>query len=294
MLNSSFGTNSVIQLFNIGVTHAKPYNAPAKTIERFFETLEDKWIREVPGWCGNSPKERPETFGRDLRRWIADGTLWTLDELYAYIRDTVLPEYHARPHEGHDGRKPIDLYEELPRARDDQPSEAMLYGAREHFETRTVRQEGIRFHNRFYWDAALMYHVGKEVVIRYSQGDASNITVIMDNHFLCIAELRQQFMIVGESRERLEAHNTLQNRQREETRDRIRRATKSAFGEALDSKRNAGTVTGIEYEKAYKAKKERKKEQAERAAVAGAPKDGAVSGMIMSLYDEVMARKAVR
>ncbi len=293
-LNSSFVAKSVIQLFNISVTHAKPYQGWSKTIERFFGTLESKWIREVPGWCGNSPAERPETFNRDLRRWIADGTLWTLDQMYAYIHDTALPEYHARPHEGHGGRAPIELYAELQRARDDQPSAAMLYGAREHFETRRIRQEGIMFRKALYWDAALMYHVGKEVVIRYSKGDVSDITVLLDDHFLCNAELREHFKLIGESPERLEEHNARQNRQRAETRDRIRRATKSAFSESLDEKRNAGTITGIEYEKAHRAKKARKQQQAERDAAASAP-EGAVSGMLISYYDEVMSRqKAVR
>lgn len=291
-LNSSFAALSVIQLFNIEVTHAQPYHAWAKTVERFFRTFEDKWIREVPGWCGNSPEERPETFNQDLKRWIATGTLWTLDEMFAYIRDVVLPAYHSRPHEGHGGKTPYELYEALPRARADQPGREMLYAARESFTTRTIRQDGIHFNKEIYWDAALMYHVGKEIVIRYSQGDLSNITVLLDDHFLCNTEQKERFSLVGESPEKLAAHLGGQKRQRANTEDRIRRATRSAFSEELDAKRNVGNLTGIEYEKAYRAKTARKKEQAERKACK-ASGDTPVGNMLLGLYDEFKQRTIV-
>lgn len=81
-LNCNIASNSVIQLFNVTVHHAQPYHGWAKTVERFFGTLEDIYIRDAPGWCGGSPKERPEDFSRELRHQLEHGQLWTMDQFY--------------------------------------------------------------------------------------------------------------------------------------------------------------------------------------------------------------------
>jgi putative transposase len=287
-LNANIASNSVIQLFNIAIHHAVPYHAWSKTIERFFGTLEDIWIREVPGWCGNSPDERPEDFSADLRKLIERGQLWTMDQFYNYLRDTVMPEYINRPHEGHGNRKPIDLYNILPRARDDQPSWAMLAVARLNMKEAKITQQGIRFRNRKYWDDAMIGLAGTDAVIRYSDSDLSSVTVLVNNRFLCEAGIKERLQLIDEDPEKLAAHMSKQKRQLADVKERIRRASRAVFADDVDNSRSAGNITGIEYEKAAKA---RKAKQAEIKAPKRDDSGDAVRSMFAQMGDDLL-RKA--
>ena len=259
-LNANIAQSSVIQLFGVQVHHAIAYNAWSKTVERFFGTLESIWIREVPGWCGNSPSDRPEDHMKDLKRLQERGELWTMDEFYTYLQDEVFPDYHERPHEGHGGKTPIELYNTLPRARDDVPAPEMLAIARMRMATRTVQQIGIRFANRLYWDDALIGLAGRTVTIRYSESDASTVTVLLDNRSLCEAHIKHNLQVVDEDRDVLASHMARQKGQLHDVRERVRRASRSVFYEEYDEGRAAGNISALEYRKAEKMRKAKRKQ----------------------------------
>lgn len=264
LLNGSLATNSVLQLLNIQVTHALPYQGWSKPVERFFGTLEDIWIREVPGWCGDSPAERPEDFSRQLRLALEHGQLWTMDQFYEYLRDTVFPEYIERPHQGYDGRKPIDLYKTLPRARDDQPSWDMLNVLRNNRQTRRISQQGVRFQKETYWDDEMIGLAGKTVTVLYDDADLSTVGIVLEGRFLCEAEPVERLRMVGEDPDAVAEHMAAQKRQYKDTRQRIKRASRSSFFDEVDAAQSRGTFTTLEYEKATKARKDKRAEQAER------------------------------
>ena len=277
----------MIQLFNVTVHHAQPYHGWAKTVERFFGTLEDIYIRDAPGWCGGSPKERPEDFSRELRRQLEHGQLWTMDQFYEWLRDDVFPAYHNRPHEGHGGRKPIDLYNTLPRARMDQPSWAMLSVARMDMAERKITQRGISFKKKLYWSDEMIGLAGTDAVIRYSRSDLSSVSVMVDGKFLCEAGLHETFSLVGEDEERVAAHVGRQKKQLRETRRRIAVASRSVFSDDVDASKNAGTITAIEYEKAAKARA-RKQSQPPRK-----PRDDNSGDVVRSMF-EAMGEELLR
>lgn len=283
-LNSNIATNSVIQLFNVQIHHAVPYHAWSKTVERFFGTLEDIWIREVPGWCGGSTTERPEDFSRDLKKQLEHGQLWTMDQFYEYLQDTVFPEYHNRPHEGHDDRKPIDLYNTLPRARDDQPSWAMLAVARLNMTERKITQSGIKFKNRTYWDDELIGQAGQTATIRYSESDLTSVTVLLNGRFLCEAGIKERLQLIDEDQEKLAAHMSKQKAQLRDTVERVRRASRSVFADDVDNARTTGNITGLEYEKAAKA---RKQKQAEQRQPHEDPGEDAARVMFLEQYEKL-------
>ena len=260
-LNGSIATNSVLQLLNIQVTHALPYQGWAKPVERFFGTLEDIWIREVPGWCGDSPSERPEDFSHHLRLAAESGRLWTMDQFYEYLRDTVFPEYIERPHQGYDGQKPIDLYKTLPRARDDQPSWDMLNVLRNNRVERRITQQGVRFQKETYWDDAMIGLAGQPVTVLYDEADMSTVGIILEGRFLCEAEPAERLRMVCEDPEVVGEHMAKQNTQYRDTRQRIKRASRSTFFDDVDVAKSRGTFTTLEYEKANKARKEKRAER---------------------------------
>ena len=58
-LNAEFSEKEgLLRALGVGVHHALPYRGWSKDVERAFGTLED-FVREFPGWCGDSPEERP-------------------------------------------------------------------------------------------------------------------------------------------------------------------------------------------------------------------------------------------
>ena len=68
------GLVSAITIYNVGlaaelqlrVRHAKPFNAKAKTIERWFKEIAT-WEKTISGYCGNKPENRPHYFPAAVR-----------------------------------------------------------------------------------------------------------------------------------------------------------------------------------------------------------------------------------
>ncbi len=262
-LNESIDTCSVLQLLHIEVTHALPYQGWSKPVERFFGTIENLYIREAPGWCGDSPEERPEDFSRQLRLMTERGQLWTMDQLFEYLRDTVFPAYWSRPHEGYGGRRPLELYESLPRAREDEPSAELLGVLKNKKQTRKIGQQGVRLNNEIYWDDAMIGHAGEEVTVLYDEEDLSTITVILKGRTLCEASVHERMQMVGEDPEVVAAHQAKQKGYVKGVAERIKRASRYQFALEVDEKRSRGTYTTLEYEKAARGRKAKRAELAE-------------------------------
>jgi len=262
-LNGSIDTCSVLQLLHIEVTHALPYQGWSKPVERFFGTIENLYIREAPGWCGDSPEERPEDFSRQLRLAWEQGRLWTMDQLFEFLRDTVIPAYWSRPHEGYGGRRPLELYESLPRAREDEPSAELLGVLKNKKQTRKIGQQGVRLKNEVYWDDAMIGHAGEEVTVLYDEEDLSTITVILKGRTLCEASVHERMQMVGEDPEVVAAHLAKQKGYVKGVAERIKRASRYQFALEVDEKRSRGTYTTLEYEKAARGRKAKRAELAE-------------------------------
>jgi putative transposase len=142
-------------------------------IERFFLTVEQLFLCELPGYA---PTGRP----------VSEPVL-TLNDLDTLFRDFVLDHYHQRGHEGIQ-QPPQALWEAnsfLPQLPESlaQLDLLLLTVAR----SRRVRQEGIRFQNLWYSDLTLSAYVGEDVTIRYDPRDMAEIRVYHRNAFLCRA-----------------------------------------------------------------------------------------------------------
>ena len=283
-LNSNISSNSVIQLFNVAVTHAQPYQGWAKTVERFFKTLEDIWIREVPGWCGGGPSERPEDFPKQLKKMEEKRMLWTMDQLYEYLQNTVFPEYHNRPHQGHGGKTPMELYQTLPRVREDQPEWEMLAVARMNMAERQITQQGIRFKNRIYWHDAMVGLAGTAATIRYSNSDLYSVTVLVGNHFLCEAGIHETMAMIGEDPEVVAAHVASQKAQIRDVKLRIYKASRPVFSDEVDTTKH-GNITALEYEKASRAREEKR---AQRKGKKQDPGRDIARSMFMRMGEELL------
>lgn len=257
-LNVDFGAeNALLKTLGIGVTHAIPYRAWSKTIERAFGTIERRWIQGVlPGWCGHESKARPEQLNEDIR----NKKLLTYEQFCTYFIDTVMPEYHAL--KDSDGKSPMDIYLSSEKARGDEVvSWAVLSMTKQNRAQRRVGTTGIRFNGRTYMDPALHDHIGEVVTILYSGRDTDTISVMQGAAFICEAAEVDKMRLVGEDEERLAAHMKAQQSAKQRARaalqlPRERAAVLRDLVMETPDLDAATTITSLVHEQAYQARKE--------------------------------------
>lgn len=271
-INEQMSKTAVLQVLGVSVHHAQPYKAWSKTIERLFGVLESRYIRDLPGWCGGRPSERPEHLTRAyLEKLATQGKLLTLDQFERVMREQIIPAYHAERFE--QPQAPIEIYQAGEKARDDMPGWDVLSLIRTEAVMRKVSYMGVKLHNQWYWDERLRHMVGEEVTVRYSKEDELTVTIVKDKHFVCEAALKDKLRLIGEDPEKVSAHIAMQKETAREVRAEITNAQRAVdVGlrnvryEPIDlSAVGAGTITSMEYRKAAKAKAEKRAELAEYA-----------------------------
>lgn len=264
---------SVMQTLRIQVVHAKAYHGWAKPVERFFRTLEERYCRQLRGYCGGKPEDRPENFDRALRHWVEKGELMTMDEFVEVFQNQILPAYNEHPHSGYGGETPAARYARLPKARSEIFSWAILDELRMQQAERVVGTQGIRFRGMIYWAAELMEHVNEHVYIKYNDCRMDDITVrsMRDSSFICDASVRTAMQYVGEDEETVARHVAMQKHQENEVRQRIRamgaklpgkRASGNIYYEAVDETER-GNITHVETERTARKRRENRRAQEE-------------------------------
>ena len=259
------GDNALLRALGIGVTHAIPYRARSKTIERIFGLIEGQWIRGLPGYCGNGIDLKPETLMADIRQ----NKLMTLEEFVAYWVNTVLPGYHAYKASA-DKQSPMEIYESHEKARTEMPSWAMLAVAKSQRAERVVRPDGIYLNRRRYWDDALAEIVGRRVVVLHNQGEAASVSVLMDGQWVCEAAAAVNMKLIGEDEERIAEHLAMQARTRKSKmaalklpRDRVKMLDTMAM--EIPDMASPATITSLVHERAYRGKQELQHRQEAKA-----------------------------
>lgn len=142
-------------------------------IERFFRTLQQLFLCELPGYTPTGEFASTPTL-----------TLSAFDHL---LRTFILETYHERVSEGtrQSPRAAWNADGFVPRMPEslEHLDLLLLTVAR----TRRVRQEGIRFKNFWYMDTTLSAYVGESVIIRYDPRDLAEIRVYHRDSFICRA-----------------------------------------------------------------------------------------------------------
>ncbi len=264
-LNVSIGEdNALLKSLGIGVTHAIPYRARSKTIERIFGLIEGQWIRGLPGYCGNGIDLKPESLMADIRQ----GKLMTLEEFVALWVNHILPAYHAYK-SAQDKASPLEIYESREKARLEVPGWPMLAIAKSQRAERTVRTDGIYIRKRRYWDEALAEIIGQKVTVLYNQGEAASVSVLLDGQWVCEAATAENMRLLGEDEERLSEHLAMQARTRRSKlaalnlpRDRVRMLDAMAM-EIPDMAQNA-TITSLVHERVYRGRQEAREREARK------------------------------
>lgn len=152
-------------------------------IERFFSTINQLFICELPGYMpdGQYP-EKPPTM--------------RINELEILLKDFLIKNYNRRIH-SETQMKPLEMWTQgafIPRMPDTLAELDLLLLTEA--KSRKVHQDGIHFHNIKYIEPTLAAYVGEEVVIRYDPRDMAEIRVFHEGKFLCRA---LSYELAGES-----------------------------------------------------------------------------------------------
>ncbi|PDX98875.1 transposase [Bacillus pseudomycoides] len=140
-------------------------------IERFFLTVNQLFLQDLPGYLGNETNTSLLTFKE-------------LDERFANF---IINNYHHRIH-GTTKKEPILAWNEsgfLPNMPENLESlDLLLLNLA---KTRKVHSDGIRFQGLRYIDTNLAAYVGETVIIRYDPRDIAEIRVFYQDKYLCTA-----------------------------------------------------------------------------------------------------------
>ena len=263
-LNISFTEqNALLKTLGIGVTHAIPYRAWSKTIERAFGTIERRWVQGIlPGWCGNASEKRPDSLNDDIKK----GRLLTYKEFAAYFFNKLLPEYHAFC--GNQKQSPLEIYVSSEKAREyDVPSWAVLSSVKANRTERRVHTTGIRFANRTFSHPDLAAYIGQMVTIAYDREDSATISVYDGTQFICEAADAQRTALVDEDQERLAEHMKRQKDAKKRTRaaltlpiERVKMLNDMVM--EIEDYETPATLTSITHERAARDKAEARQKMA--------------------------------
>ncbi|MCX4372373.1 Mu transposase C-terminal domain-containing protein [Acutalibacter muris] len=181
---------SLVNQLGIGQIYATPYHGQAKTVERFFGTLTNRFSRRFDTYTGCNAKIRPECMQISNKEIVAQAP--TLDE-FIKLLSAYIAEYNQTANGGvdMDGKCPDQVYAEnlaVKRVVSDLNALRLLCG---NSEERVVHKNGISIKNNNYYNDALLYHQGERVIVVYDPDNIDKIAVFdMENRAICMAEAK--------------------------------------------------------------------------------------------------------
>jgi len=187
---SEAGFSGIYTSLGIKPVYAKPYNAKAKVIERFFKEFQEEFEKLLPTYIGSSIKNKPahlkrnEKFHKELYDKVNQGYTPTIEETIRLI-NTWLEYRHFQPCPNDRTRSIKEVFESREKQNIDVNKLDELMMAH---EVKTINRNGIRFLNTDYNSDAL-YGLRDRVMIRYSLFDLTKIKVYTTaGEFLCTAK----------------------------------------------------------------------------------------------------------
>jgi len=178
-LNGLFASLGIVPVF------ANPYNARAKTIERFFREFQDSFERLLPSFVGSSIADKPaymmrnEKFHKEIHNEFIP-TIEQLNQMIMYWMDF----HYSQPCPNVKGKT---IGEVLNESKGEGVDIATLDDLMLAQEIKNIHRNGIRFLKADYYNENL-YGLREKVLIKYSLFDLSAIKVFdLKGKFLCEA-----------------------------------------------------------------------------------------------------------
>ena len=184
------GFNGVYASLGIKSVFAKPYNARAKVIERFFKEFQEEFEKMMISYCGSSIENKPawmkrgEKLHRELHRKMTKNYIPTVQEVIKYI-DCWIDYHNSKPCPNDENKTIKEMLLQIEKQEIDKN---ILNDLMMKTEVRTINRGeitflGLHFRNDFLID------LREKVFIRYSLFDLTKVHVYsVKGEFLCIAK----------------------------------------------------------------------------------------------------------
>ena len=183
------GFNGVYSNLGIKSVFAKPYNARAKVIERFFLEFQEEFEKMMPTYNGTSIEDKPawlkrgEKLHKQMHQKTTKNYIPTVQDVIKYIDCWI--DYHNSKPCPNDSSKTIQ--EVLNGVQKQDIDKNILNDLMMKTETRTINKHGITFLGMHFRSEVLL-DLRESVFIRYSLFDLSKIYVYsIKGEFLCVA-----------------------------------------------------------------------------------------------------------
>lgn len=184
------------------VSHALPYNAQSKHIERWFVDFKETFAKASITYKGGNIVERPERMKSFAMDKVAKGMILEQEELEAEIERYINHKNHgyyalrrqaglkAHRGKGMNNRTPLEVFnEENPAGQRKMLSDEQLRLLFLYEEIRTIQQNGIEYLGNTYVHENLYFHQREKVKIKFDPHDLRMVYVYLETgEFLCKAE----------------------------------------------------------------------------------------------------------
>lgn len=183
---TELGFQGLYSKLGIETVFARPYNARAKVIERFFKEFQESFEKLLPSYVGSNIQNKPAYMMRNekLHKQLHNDFMPTLDETIKMI-DMWLNFKNSQPCPNAPNKTIAEVLESRKRQNVDINLLDDLILA---IEVKTIQRNGIRFLNCDYFDERL-YGFKSKVLIKYNLFDLTSIKVYTTKgEYLCTAE----------------------------------------------------------------------------------------------------------
>ena len=183
---TELGFQGLYSKLGIETVFARPYNARAKVIERFFKEFQEGFEKLLPSYIGSSINNKPAYMMRNekLHKSWHNEYIPTIEETIKMI-DMWLSFKNSQPCSNAPDKTIAEVLSERKRQNIDINTLDDLMLAT---EVKTIQRNGIRFLNCDYFDERL-YGFKSKVLIKYNLFDLTSIKVYTPKgEYLCTAE----------------------------------------------------------------------------------------------------------
>ena len=188
------GFNGVYANLGIRSVFAKPYNARAKVVERFFLEFQEEFEKMMTSYIGTSIEDKPawlkrgEKLHRDMHKKLTKNYIPTVQEAIKFI-DCWL-EFHNSKSCPND--RNVTIKECLNTVQKQDIDKNILNDLMMKTEARTINKHGITFLGMHYRSDVIL-GLRDKVYVRYSLFDLSKVHVYsIKGEFLCVAHRVQK------------------------------------------------------------------------------------------------------
>ena len=183
------GFNGIYAKLGIKSVFAKPYNARAKVIERFFLEFQEEFEKMMTSYIGTSIENKPawmkrgEKLHREMHNKLTKNYIPTIQETIKFI-DCWLDYHNSKPCPNNRSKTIQEMLNDISKENIDK---SILNDLMMKTEARTINKHGITFLGMHYRSAYLL-DLREKVFIKYSLFDLSKVLVYsIKGEFLCIA-----------------------------------------------------------------------------------------------------------